>query len=404
MKTTIKLQTVVRLSDAGLRRSLTLAVSLSLLCATGCKNFFTPVDGTGSGSTVVNSGDYAYIASVNTVSSTNPIYTLSGFSIGTSTLAALTGFPLVLPFPPALTSINPANSILYVAGSEVIYGYAIGSSGALTSILNANQTQALANANIVAMTISPDGQWLLALDASNTVVSVDEFQISSSGLLTLEAGAQYALVNSTSTIVPTSIAVAPTGDYVAVSLGTGGDVLFGFDTSTGILTADTQVNTPAASSADQAVTFDSSGVTLYVARSGTDGGVIPYTITTGGALTAVAGAPFALGNGPSSILIDNTGKYLYVGNKIDSTISAFTIGSGSVLTAVAGSPFAAGTNVSALGEDNSSTYLLSTSVGSPDLKMYSFDATTPGKLDPVTTATTGDPTEPAGAIAIALTH
>ena len=40
--------------------------------------------------------------------------------------------------------------------------------------------------------------------------------------------------------------------------------------------------------------------------------------------------------------------------------------------------------------------------GSPDLSMYSFDATTPGMLDPATsTATDADP---AGATAIALTH
>ncbi len=386
------------------QQSLILAVSLALVSATGCKNFFVPVNGSGGGSTVVNTGNYAYVANVNTASSTNPIYTLSGFSIGSGTITALSGFPVVMPFPPALTAVNPANSILYVAGSEVVYGYTIAASGALTTILNADLTQGLANANIVAMTISPDGQWLLALDASNTVVTVDEFQINASGLLTLEADTQYSLLNSTASIVPSSIAVAPTGNYVAVSLGTGGDVLFGFDTTTGVLTADTQVNAPSTSSADQALTFDSTGSTLYIARSGTAGGVVPYAIGNGGALTEVAGAPFALGNGPSSILIDNTGKYLYVGNKIDSTISGFSIGAGSVLTAIAGSPFAAGTNVSAVGADNSNMYLLSTSIGSPDLKMYSFDTITPGKLDPLTTASTGAPTEPAGAISIALTH
>jgi hypothetical protein len=40
--------------------------------------------------------------------------------------------------------------------------------------------------------------------------------------------------------------------------------------------------------------------------------------------------------------------------------------------------------------------------GSPDLTMYSFDITTPGKLDPATSKATG--TDPAGAVAIALTH
>ena len=388
-----------------LRRSIPLVMSLSLLCATGCKNFFTPITGTGSGSTATNTGDFAYVASVNTVSTTNPIYTLSGFSVGTGTLTELSGFPLVLPIIPALAVVNPANSILYIAGETTIYGYTISSTGALTEILNANSTQPLANANIVSMCISPDGQWLLALDATPLAVTVDEFQITSSGLLTLENPTQYSLLNSTATINPSSIAVAPTGDYVAVSLGTGGDVLFSFDTSTGVLTAASQVNAPTASTADQALTFDAAGATLYVARSGTDGGVVPYSISSTGVLTAVSGAPFALGSGPSSIVIDATGKYLYVGNRNDSTISGFSIGTGAVLTALSGSPYAAGSNIDALARDNSGDYILSTaSNGNPDIKMYSFDATSPGKLDPSTTASTGNPTEPAGAVAIALTH
>ena len=389
-----------------LRNSTFLTISLSLLCATGCKNFFTPINSTGTGSgTVTNTGDFAYVASVNTVSVSNPIYTLSGFTVGAGTLTELSGFPLVLPIVPALAVVNPANSILYVAGETTIYGYTISSTGALTEILNASSTQPLASANIVSMCISPDGQWLLALDATPLAVTVDEFQISSSGLLSLATGATYSLVNSTATINPSSIAVAPTGDYVAVSLGTGGDVLFNFDTSTGTLTTASQVNVPTSSTADQALTFDPAGATLYIARSGTDGGVVPYTISSTGALTVVSGAPFALGSGPSSIVIDKTGTYLYVGNRNDSTISGFSIGTGAVLTALSGSPYAAGSNIDALARDNSGDYILSTALnGSPDVKMYSFDATSPGKLDPSTTASTGDPTEPAGAIAIALTH
>ena len=397
--------TITTASGKRLRHSISLAISFSLIWATGCKNFFTPITSTGTGTTTTNTGDFAYVASVNTASSSNPIYTLSGFTVGTGTLTELSGFPLVLPIVPALAVVNPANSILYIAGETTIYGYTISSTGALTEILNASSEQPLASANIVSMCISPDGQWLLALDVINTVVTIDEYQISSTGLLSLATGAQYSLVNSTATITPQSIAVAPTGDYVAVSLGTGGDVLFSFDTSTGTLTAASQVNVPTTTTADQALTFDTSGATLYVVRSGTDGGVVPYTIGSAGALTAVAGAPFAVGSGPSSIVIDATGKYLYVSNRNDSTISGFSIGTGDVLKALSGSPYAAGSNIDALARDNSGDYILSTAVnGSPDVKMYSFDAISLGKLDASTTASTGDPTEPAGAVAIAMTH
>jgi 6-phosphogluconolactonase (cycloisomerase 2 family) len=388
------------------RRSITLAISLTLLCATGCKNFFVPVT-TGTGTTTpTNTGDYAYVVSTNTGSTTN-LGIISGFTVGTGTLTALTGFPLLLPFAPSTAVVTPSNALLYVCGSEVLYGYTISSTGALTSILNTNQQQALINANIIQMVVSPDGKWLLALDntPNGNIVTVDEYAISSSGQLTVGTPVQYALTGG-ATIVPNSIAVSPNGDYVAVALGTGGDVLFSFNTSTGVLTQVNQINTGSTSGADQAVAFDSTSSILFVAQSGTGAGVIPFVISAGGAtLTAAAGAPFALGAGASSMVVDETGKYLYVGNKVDSTISGFSIGTGGVLTALTGSPYAAGTSINTLARDNSGKYILSTALNNnPDVKMYSFDATNAGALDASGTATTGDPTEPAGAVALAVTH
>jgi 6-phosphogluconolactonase len=103
------------------------------------------------------------------------------------------------------------------------------------------------------------------------------------------------------------------------------------------------------------------------------------------------------------VLLDASGKYVYVANGIDATISGYTIGTGGVLTALTGSPFASGDRVEALGRDSSGKYVLAAAFGgSPDLTMYGFDVITPGKLDPVTSAATG--TDPANAIAIALTH
>jgi 6-phosphogluconolactonase len=286
----------------------------------------------------------------------------------------------------------------------VIYGYAISSTGALTQIAS-NGNIALVNANVVAMDISPDGQWLFALDSNGA--TVDEFEIQTGGVLSSVTGASYAVTNG-GTVVPSSIRVSQntTGNlWVAAALGTAGDILYSLNTSTGALTQATQVNPPTTSSADQALAFDAAGATLYVARSGTDGGLIPYAISATGALTAVSGAPYALGSGPSSIVIDATGKYIYVGNKVSNTISGFSIGTGAVLTALAGSPYTSGIGVSALGRDNSGSYILATAVGgSPDVQMYGFSTTTPGVLTPVTTASTGDPYEPAGAVSVAMMH
>ncbi len=399
-----------RMNKSALRWSGFSAIAGLLLMTACSQNFFpsysstTSTGGSGTSTTPTGGTDLVYVANsyVNPNTSTTN-FTLSGFTIGSGTLTALTGFPVALPFPPTAVAINRANTLLYVGGQGVIYGYGIAANGSLTKVLNAGG-QALANANVVSMDISPDGQWLFALDSNG--VTVDEFQINSNGLLTSAVGASYA-VTSGATVLPTSLRVSQNinNSYVAASLGTAGDVLYTFNTTTGAMVLANQINTPTQSSADQAVAFDNAGATLYVARSGTDAGLVPYIIGQGGSLTAVSGAPFALGAGPSSVLVDATGKYVYVGNKVDSTISGFTIGTNGVLTPLTGSPFASGTFVDALGRDNSGKYLLSTAVGgNPDLKLYTFDTTVPGMLDATATGSTGNPIEPAGSVALALTH
>jgi 6-phosphogluconolactonase (cycloisomerase 2 family) len=387
-------------------------VVAGLVCMTGCAGFFPPLtsgSGSGSGSTT---GDYVYVANsfTSTSSGTSSAYSITGFSIGANALTAISGATETLQFAPQTLAVTPSNSYLYVAGSGVIYGYSINSTtGALTQVLTASSGKALANADMISMVVSPDGNWLLGLDSSPSAVVIDEFAINSTtGLLSLEAGAAQALTGGAS-IVPSNLAISPKGDYLAASVGTGGLVEFSFDTSTGAVTAVGELTASTASSADQAAVFDSTSSTLYVAVSGTNSGVYPYTIGSGGGLTQVSGAPFSLGTsstaGPASILIDKTGKYLYVGNRTAGSISGYTIGTGGVLTKLAGSPFTAGTTVTALGYDNSGDYLLSTTSGSsPDLEMFSFDATTVGNLDTSTTALTGNGTEPAGAVAMALTH
>jgi len=59
--------------------------------------------------------------------------------------------------------------------------------------------------------------------------------------------------------------------------------------------------------------------------------------------------------------------------------------------------------VTALSLDNSGNYLLSLAQGgSPDLALYSFDATTTGKLNLAASTATG--TDPTLAVAVAATH
>jgi DNA-binding beta-propeller fold protein YncE len=87
---------------------------------------------------------------------------------------------------------------------------------------------------------------------------------------------------------------------------------------------------------------DPCGKFAYVANFG--GGVSGYTINpTTGALTPIAGSPFAAGNGPNIVAVDPSGKFAYVTNFSGNNVSGYTIDpSTGALTAIAGSPFAAG--------------------------------------------------------------
>jgi len=133
-----------------------------------------------------------------------------------------------------------------------------------------------------------------------------------------------------------------------------------------------------------------------------------YSIGANGALAAVKGSPFAAGSGTYDVLLDSTGSFVYAANRTDGTISGFTIVPGATvaaltLTPLTGSPYASGAGVQSLGLDSKGNYLLAAAAGgSPDLSMYSFDPNTLGMLDLVTSTATD--TDPAGAIAVALTH
>ena len=187
-----------------------------------------------------------------------------------------------------------------------------------------------------------------------------------------------------------------------LTLGSGGALAAGA-TATILLPLSTST-----SPSDQGTASDPNSAFLFVAEINT--GLRVFSIGTGGSLSEIAGSPYAVGTGPTAALVDPTGSYVYVANKGSNNLSAFTLTPASgKLTAVAGSPFSSGGQLPlGMVNDNSKKYVAvinsgsNGSNGNSDLQLFSFDATTDGKLDPVATATTGtDPTNPR---AIAASH
>ncbi|NYF79523.1 lactonase family protein [Granulicella arctica] len=374
-------------------RLLEAALAGALLLLTGCGGFFPPL--TTTTTTTSTTGDYVYVA--NATTETISGYVVSTSSAGAGTLTEISGSPYGLSLAPSEMVITPSNSFLYVSAGVDLYAYAIGTGGVLT-LANSSNAVAITDLGVVSMDVSPDGKWLFAL--SNDGTTIYEYAINTStGVLTLQATPTYTPASGT--VVPQMIKVAPGGGYVFVALGTGGDLVFPFTTSTGLLGATPlKLATGSTKTSDNALAVDSGTTYLYIARSGTGSGVAVYSIGTGGALTEVTGSPFAAGNGPYDVILDSTGDYVYAANRTDGTISGFSIGTGGILTALSGSPYTSGSVVTSLARDNSGDYVLAASDGgSPDLGMYSM---TTGKLTLATSTTTG--TDPTGALMVVATH
>jgi DNA-binding beta-propeller fold protein YncE len=365
---------------------------------TGCAGFWV-YPGSSNGGSGSTTGDYVYVANATAE-------TLTVYSVGTGTLTAVPNSTETLAFVPQAMAITPSNSFLYLsAGNGYIYCYTIGSGGVLTTATRGPA------ADVVSMDISPNGQWLLGLDANTTTPTIDVFPINTA-TGALGAGTQvYYSGTFSGTINPLDIKVSPNGNLVFAALGTAGDVVFTFNSAanSGLLQSSGMV-VPTSTTSDNGLAVSSDSSYLYIARSGPvgDSGLAVYSISSissGGTPTKLNGSPLQAGSGPYSVVLNTAGTDAYVANRIDGTISGFSIASSSgtlTVTALSGS-YSSGSGVNGLAVDNSGKYLLAIAGGgSPDLAMYSYDSTTSGKLDLAAVLPTGS--DPTGPVAIAVTH
>jgi 6-phosphogluconolactonase len=360
---------------------------------TGCGDFFPPVKGGSSGGGTAANRVYVANQAANSI---------GAFAIGTGTLTAVNNSPVATSYKPLSMVVTPNNSLLYVGASTGIFVYFINSDGSLTTPSTGSQP---AGVFAAALAVSPDGQWLIALDGHSQQLDIFQINTTTGALNSLTTPATYSA--DSGTWQPSDVRVSPDGTLIFAALGTAGDVVFTFNTTTGVAASSQSLPTGSSQTGDYGLAVSKTGY-LYIARSGTNGGVAVYSIGSGGVLTPVNGSPFTAGSGTFSVTLDSTGTYVYAANRPDNTISGYTIVPSTTvldlsLTPLGGSPYTSGSGVQSLGIDSTNKYLLAAAVGgSPDLTMYSFDIAVPGKLIPATSRATG--TDPAGAVALALTH
>jgi 6-phosphogluconolactonase len=374
---------------------------LFLLGVAGCGGFFVPQTNSGGGT---NTGDYIYVGNGNDTF-------IAGFGLNSSgALSVLSGSPYNNGVAAQSLAVTPANTFLYAGTTNGIYAYAINSNGSITV---QNSGSAVAQDMVATrMQVDSTGGYLLAagVGTSTAAQAIGIYQINAStGLLTAITGSPLPLYTgnaSTATVVaPTGLLITPNNSYVYVSLGALGVQILTLGTggalSAGAAPAILSPISTSTSPGAAGLASDPLSAFLFVAEINT--GLRVLSIGTGGSLKEVSGSPYAVGTGPAGVILDATGSYVYVANRGSNNISAFTLTAASgKLTAIAGSPFASGGQLPiALLNDNTKKFVAVINSGSngtggnSDMQVFSFDTTTDGKLDPVSTATTGtDPTNP----------
>lgn len=364
-----------------------MAASLPLIsCGSG--KFFVPTcqqtNSCGGGSSTYSS--FAYVAN-------QKLGTLAAFPLPSSTFTTISGTTYNLGAQPTALAATPKGTFLYVAttqGSVVVYS--IGTNGTLT--LGNNGSAVTSTLNPIWMTIDPSGNWLFMV--SSSINALFEFQINTStGVLTPVGAATGIPLASGS---PTQIYVTPNDQNVYVGLGLGGLDGFPLNSATGALGTRVHLS-PLNGGADNAISADNNSAYLLVGEAGS--GIRVLKIGSGASLAEISGSPFQTQLGPRSIVVDPTNAYVYVANSTASVITGYSLDASGTLSQLSDSPFGSGSGPIDMSLDSTGKYLLVVSVGgSPDLQVFSFDATHPGALDSVATAATG--TDPAGATSLTV--
>ncbi len=358
------------------------AVMVAFLAfTTGCPGFFV-YPGSLPGGSTTSTGNYVYVAN-------QTAGTVAGYSIGTNSLTAVSGSPFNTGITPVAMAVNPTNTLLFVSGtsgtSGVIDTYSIASSGVISLL----KTYTLGTTVENALAVSPDGNWLVGLEANGTtsgVATVDTFAIAvSSGTLTAATPATYSFPSGT-VVDSRAVTFSPNGLLVFAALGTAGDVVFPFTTSNGTFGTGAALTTGSSVNADDGLTAN--GSYLFVARTnGSNNGVVAtYTVTATTVSPAVGPPTVAAGEQPYSVVVN--GSNVYAANQAGGNITGYSGATTGTLTALSLSPYSVSAPT-ALAIDETGTYLLeisNTATGN-NLNMYSFDSA--GNLVSSTSANAG---------------
>lgn len=287
-------------------------------------------------------GRFAYVA--NLVSNASDLATISMFTINQTTGILTPTSPATVPtgYFPQEIAIDPLGRFVYTANSDdaTVSMFTINqTTGVLTPTTPAT-VSTMVPGNILwdpnFLTVDPAGKFLYVTELLTNGAAVLMFSIDqTTGLLTPTSPATVITDG-----IPWQIVITPNGKFAyVVNNFSGGEYIDGVaeytvNSTTGVLTQNAVA--AAAGNAPTAIVVDPTGSFAYVVNR-LDDTVSMYTInpTTGNlTLNTTATHPtgtVVAGNEPFRIAFDPTGKFVYVTNEA-SAASIYTVNSDGTLT------------------------------------------------------------------------
>lgn len=280
---------------------------------------------------------YAYVL----FNSLNGIY---AYSIGTNGLlnSGSANFTATGNSPQSI-AVDPTRHYVYVPNftDDTVSQYVIQSNGSLQA--NATPTVAVCHGPD-GLTVDPAGKNVYVICKTDEVVQ--QFAVNSDGTLTATAAAPVATGP-----YPWTIAVTPDGKYVYVTdhgSTTAGTTIDQYAVASDGSLAPLSPQTVNTGAYPTGFAIDASGTHLYVADVGPNA-VAQYTIGSGGQLGNLSPATVAAGSQPDFIAIHPTGRFAYAVNynpgtttEPPGTVSQYTVGSTGPLSPIAGTSPATG--------------------------------------------------------------
>ena len=307
---------------------------------------------------------------------------VSAYNMNPSTgaLSLIAGSPFASGAGPFSVAVDPLGRFVYTADADIdaVSGDAInGLTGALTPVLG---SPFAAGSDSQSVAIDPLGRFAYVVDRlPDDTISAYTIN-SSTGALSPVPGSPYA-----AGLAPSWLAVDPSGRFVYAAGGNDTVYAYTINPSNGALTSIS--GSPfTAGPGPVSIAIDPLGRFAYVTNynNGTHSSVSAFTIDPGtGALTQIAGSPFATGNGADALVVDPSGRFTYVANYFDDTLSAFAINPGSgALSVVFGSPFFTGSGPHSVAVDPSGRFVYVANFTEGGIGAYAIDPSS-GTLTPL---------------------